>query len=210
MNSIKTHLTINGVKTTDGHTIESYLSAALKDARKFTGRLSETGFPNPNNTFRDLGSWGGAMCYMTILEQIGKCYRPKSKKKVNTDSPIETALTYFSSLNNDEINAVVALRNAFFHDFGLHNKNNSNPKRQHVFTVTNHPTDPVVRLPKIQWDGLMNTRKAENTTTINLKALGDLVEGIYKDLISLELNNKLELELTGGEPELFDRYMITY
>lgn len=210
MTPIKIHLTLNGIKTSAGNTIESCLSAALRDARKFTGRQSTTGLPDSEEKLGYLGSWGGAICYMTILEQIGKCYRPSSKTIIVTDSPIQKALSYFTSLRDDEINAIIALRNAFFHDFGLHNRNSNFPSRQHVFLVTNHPTDPVVKLPKNLWDGAMNSRNPENTTTINLKALGDIVEDIYKELLSLDSKNQLELDLPGGEPELFDRFTITY
>jgi hypothetical protein len=198
MTAIQIHLTLEGYKTSTGQTIESCLTKALREARHITGRNKSTGLPDPENTFGDLGNWSGAMCYMTILDQIGKCYRPKSKTKCTRGSPIVIALTYFSSLSSDEISAIYALRCAFFHDFSLYNKHD-NPKLQHTFAVENHPTNPVVILPKSNWDGKMSSRTSDNNTHVNLRKFGDLVEEIYENLISLETKTELILELPGGD-----------
>lgn len=205
MTPIQIHLKLEGYKLPTGLIAESCLTAAIREARLMTGRNKSTGLPDPENKFGYLGHWSGAMCYITILDQIGKCYRPKTKQ-VAKGSAIEKTLTYFTSLTGDEISAIYALRNAFFHDFSLYNYNSSNQKLQHYFTVDNHATNKVVKLPVKPWDGQMNTRTADNNTYINLKTLGDLVEVIYQKLILHESNNNLELELSGGETELTNRY----
>lgn len=210
MTAIQIHLFLEGYETSEGKRIDSCLSAAFHEARHITGRNKLTGALDPENQWGYLGSWSGAMCYMTILDQIGKCYRSISKPQITNCSPIEKALVYFSSLIDTEISAIYALRNAFFHDFSLYNRNNSNPNLQHTFTVDNHPTKPIVRLPKTNWDGQMSSRNPDNNTYVNLKTLGDLVENIYRDLVLLESRSELVLELDGGEEELLNRYTFTY
>jgi len=209
MTPIQIHLELKGYKTTTGQIIESCLTAAIREARHITGRNKSTGLPDPKNKCGYLGHWSGAMCYITILDQIGKCYRPKSKPKIAERNSIKRALLYFSSLSEDEISAIYALRNAFFHNFSLSNKNEKNPKLQHIFVVDSHPTNKIVKLPALPWDG-NSTRTARNTTYINLKTLGDLVEEIYRNLISLEAKNELILELPGGKTELINRYTFTH
>jgi hypothetical protein len=206
MTPVQIHLKLEGYEISKGQVMESCLTAALREARQLTGRDKSSGQADPKNTTGNLGSWSGAMCYLTILDQIGKCYRPTSKTKAKKGSSIERTLSYFTDLSEDEIIAIVALRNAFFHDFSLYNHNTSNQKLQHFFSVDNHPTNRVVRLPAQSWNGKMSTRAKENNTYINLKTLGDLVEEIYKDLIKLESEKKLSLELPGGENELTNRY----
>jgi hypothetical protein len=210
MDIIQIHLRLESMKTPSGQIIESCLTAALREARNITGREISTGEPILSNQNRQLGSWAGAMCYLTILDQIGKCYRPNTKPFIRNCSAIIKALINFTSLLEAETNAIYALRNAFFHDFSLYNRNSVDPKMQHCFTVDNHPTNSVVVLPVNKWDGLMPSRNAENNTYINLKALGDLVESIYSDLLRLHSVGSLLLDLPGGESELLDRYTFVH
>ena len=105
-----------------------------------------------------------------------------------------------------EIFVLYALRNAFFHDFSLFNKDN--PKYLHQFIVDNHPTNKVVVLPKNNWDGKLDNINKDNATYVNLQALGDLVEGIYNKLLDLSDSGDLEIELEGKENELATRYSV--
>lgn len=201
------HLTLNYVESNDGFVYFSTLCGALKDARNMTGRNIETGVKDNSNKFGYLGSWLGAMGYITILDQIGKCYRPSTTSPIEkTKSPIIRALKYFTKLSDDQIDALYSLRNAFFHDYSLINKDN--PKRMHQFIVDNHPTNPVVVLPKISWDGELNNRNDKNATYVNLQALGDLVESLYNNLLTMAKENNLEIQLDGKEDELVSRYLV--
>jgi hypothetical protein len=205
-NAIKIHLSLTAHRMQNGLIAESCLTAALREARLMTARSKMNGEPDTSNKFGYLGHWLGAMGYMIILDQIGKCYRPKGKSRItNKKSNIIKSLIYYTSLSEDEIIALYALRNAFFHDFGLFNKDNT--KNFHHFLVDNHPTNPVVVLPKEKWDGDLNNLKRKNTTYVNLKTLGDLVESIYTKLIEYEGKNELFIELKGGASELLTRYV---
>ncbi|MDE3237264.1 MAG: hypothetical protein KGO81_15060 [Bacteroidota bacterium] len=205
-NLIKTHLYLNNEKDEKGRIAESSLVHGLRNIRLITGRNQDTGLANPGGY---LGNWIGAIGYITILDQIGTCYRPEFKERINetTMPSIQKALVYFTSLTKEEIYAVYALRNAFHHDFSLLNINLNKKKYCHHFEVDAHPTNYVIRLPKTPWDGNISSRNRTNATYVNLQALGDLVEGIYTELLRLESENKLVLELDGGELELKARYI---
>jgi len=205
--SINIHLTLNYKESNDNLIHFSTLCGALKDSRKMTGRNIETGEKDSSNTFGHLGSWLGTMGYITILDQIGKCYRPKKMKPLDKNkSAIIKALKYFTDLNDLQINAIYALRNAFFHDFSLFNKDN--PKYLHHFAVDNNSTNPIVILPKKAWDGKLDNINDNNETYVNLQALGDLVENIYNKLLDLSKHDDLQIELEGQENELALRYSV--
>ena len=209
LTAIEIHLTLESHPTKTGKKIESCLTAAIKEARQISGRNIQTGAIDLSK-FPSSTQWTGAMCYLIILDQIGKCYRPKAKSKRTDLSPIERALNYFTTLSEDEIAAIYSLRNAFFHDFSLFNSNSSKPKYQRTFSVLNSLTEKVVTLPKNQWDGDFINHKAGTTTYINLKALADIVEDIYKFLFILNADKQLILDLAGGENELLNRYTFSH
>ena len=219
--AITIHLTLKNKKTADGRTIQSCLTAGLNEARYITARHTDTGIPDPSNQHGHPNRWTGAMCYMTILDQIGSCYRPK-QTPVITDSccpnqngrfkasAIEKALRYFSNLSDGHICALYALRNSFVHDFALMNKNSNRPTLQHHFLVDASATEPLVKLPQNIWDGNIQNLNMANATYVNLQALGDLVEEIYKILTDLHSKKELVLVLDGGEAELLRRYSFIY
>lgn len=205
MDAIKNHLYLITNTDENGRVSESSLVHALRNIRLITGRNIDSGVIDSDSNLGYPGNWIGAIGYLTILDQIGKCYRPNSKNKITDKrSPIKKALAYFTKISDEEANAVYALRNAFHHDFSLLNIYNGN---NYHFAVNQHATNPVVILPSIQWDGNINNRNICNQTYINLQALGDLVENIYTQLLQLENSNKLVLDLDGGKEELTARYI---
>jgi hypothetical protein len=202
-NIIEVHLSLNSLKNEQGIIFESSLVHALRNIRLITGRDEETGIASSDGY---LSNWLGAIGYFAILDQIGKCYRPKIKDKIITNiSSIKKALIYFTPLSNEEINAIYALRNAFMHDFSLLNKDDT--KNFHHFGVYAENTEKTIILPKHKWDGNIISRNQTNLTIINLQAFGDLVENIYKSLLELNSANQLSLDLDGGETELKARYI---
>lgn len=207
---IKAHLHLNSEKDENGRTSESSLVHALRNIRLITERDQDTGVATPDGY---LGNWIGAIGYITILDQIGKCYRPLSQERISDAnmSPIKKALFYFNftNLNGKEIDAIYALRNAFHHDFSLLNLDEGRRRAKYIhhFQVNAHPTDRIIRLPFTPWDGNIDNRNNENATYVNLQALGDLVEKVYAELIKLESKGELILELAGGETELKARYI---
>lgn len=185
----------------------SALIAGIRDARKFTGRNPGTGkieiYDNNVN-----GCWLGAIGYLILLDQIGKCFKPSMISinfPPNTASILKT-LKYFSGLSDSERYCIYALRCALAHDYGLYNINRKEPALTHHFVLCANSASSLIKLPKNQWDGEISTKNQKNCTTVNLLALGDLVEQIFESLKEMESQNQLEIILQGGSDELSTRY----
>jgi len=178
---------------------------ALKEARQLTHRDLYTGQKLPNSTGQ-YGSWLGAVGYFALLDQIGKCFKPKSVARQNGNA-IQQALKHFTSLNNAEIDALYALRCAFAHDYSLYNIKSGKPKLTHNFIVGQGATPNVVTLPQTQWDGNLQNQAPTVKTTVSLEAFGDLVELVVHKILSCNLAGDLEILLPDGSDELVRRYM---
>ena len=174
----------------------SCFMAALRDARKATGRYKSNGTKRPRINH---GNWLGAIGYMTLLDQIGECLKPKGKHTEYTYN-IKRALDYFDSgLNDNEINALYALRCSFAHNFSLINinrssKNKSIDKLTHCFSVYVDDSKSIIDLPNEKWDGDLS-ETVDNITGVNLEALGDLVETICSKIIEKYDRDQLEITL---------------
>lgn len=180
---------------------------ALRDARKFTKRDQDTGQKLSVDSCGNHGSWLGSIGYLALLDQIGGCFKPKGASNISGNCIIK-ALRYFSNIDQKEADAIYALRCSLAHDFGLFNHNTKKPNLTHLFTLHQGPSGSVVTLPKIQWDGDYQNITPDNSTCINLEALGDLVEAIYLELLRLASNQELEIVLAGGAVELLTKYSI--
>jgi len=203
--SIKFHLT-NSYIESSGLTYFSGFCGALKDARKMTGRNIETGAKDNTNTFGHLGSWLGTIGYLSLLDQIGGCFKRVNGPIIESNkSDIIKALKNFTDLNDREIDAIYALRNSFAHDYSLQNVGNR-PGLIHHFWVDNSSTNPAIVLPRQNWDGVMTNKTSQNATYMNLQALGDIVENLILNLIGLVEKNEIEIVLSGGKDELIARY----
>ena len=176
--------------------VTSCFKAALRDARKATGRrINGNTKPRTNH-----GNWLGAIGYMTLLDQIGSCLKPKDKIQSNYETGIKRALDYFSDLPETEINALYALRCSFAHDYSLINIDKHNPEKDkhkdkltHRFHVGVNRSAKVLDLPPKKWD--RDFKNKHNITYVNLEAFGDLVEQICRSIITKYQESKLELSL---------------
>lgn len=182
----------------------STLIAGLRDCRTNTKRNSTTGlFDNSLNGHP--GNWLGAIGYFTILDQIGSCFKMKEcARETQSKNSIKLAIENFGYdlIDNDgkKLNALIALRNSFTHDFNLLNvPDDKRPSQTHKFTVMADVSDTwVVRLPEKQWNGDIETKDfydTSNTTYVNLFGLGQLVEEIYFRICNLIDNDKLDLNI---------------
>ncbi len=197
--AIELHLTNH--PPTEGVHVFSGFAAALRDARKVTGR-DELGNKVDHTKH---GCWLGTIGYMALLDQIGTCFKPKQKPYENGNS-IRKALKYFSNLSDDEIEALYALRCCFAHDFSLHNINKEKQCRTHRFRVGVGASTHIIILPIVRWDGNYESKSPDDFTAINLEAFGDLVESVCHQLLSLASSDELEIVLPGGSDELLHRY----
>ena len=201
------HLTL--LKDHDAKTVVfSSLVAALRDARQTTGRDLETG-KNPdrfNNSQKS--NWLGTLCYLIILDQLGKCYKAKSDPDLKKISPIQRCLKLNTQLPDEQIDAVYALRNAFAHDYSISNKNDKHPSLRHHFTLLGFYSDPIIKLPTKAWDGQSHTKTKDNMTYIGLPWIGEIVETIYETIVKLHKENNLQIVLDGGAEEIRNRYLL--
>ena len=142
---------------------------------------------------------------MQILEQIGSSFKTTSvSPPAGNYNTIQFAITTFGYdlIDSDakKLYALIALRNAFTHDFNLVNKP-QNPQhvalQQHKFTVDSDPfkENEIVKLPSVQWDGDIIGKKFNNTsdaTFINLFAFGTLVEKMVNRIIEMVKKNQID------------------
>ncbi len=189
---------------TNGILAFSGFNRCLKESREVTGRDPENGtmtYPEKQ------GSWLGAVGYMALLDQIGSCFKPRGVTTIPGNT-IKKSLGYFSALNNQEIDALYALRCAFTHDFSLYNINQNNSSLTHCFSVGIFSNQSVVTLPQEQWNKDYNNTHARYKTVINLAAFGNLVESVCAKLVDLFCSDQLDIALAGGSDELLQRYSL--
>lgn len=188
--SIENHLKLYGHR--EGSLVwESSLVIALRDARKSSGRNSKTGIVENNNENGYPGCWLGAIGYLTVLDLVGKTYKPQGASPLHkTNSEIDAALQYFGNVSYEDACALYALRCSLMHDYNLINLKTSKPELKHVFTVS--VGGPLVALRAIPPSAFVLPMAGENITEVNLRALGDKVEEIYQKLIEMNAEGKLE------------------
>jgi len=186
----------------------STLVAGLRDCRINTKRDLNTGEYNPNIQHGDEGNWLSAIGYFTILDQMGSCYKPLGEPEPQANAnTIKFVIEKFAFdlINNDdrELNALIALRNAFTHDFNLLNipiNANMINSQQHKFTVTAEPQNNwIVKLPSRLWDGNIDAKDFYDTsdsTFINLFGLGSLAETIFSRICNLLNADNIDLRLS--------------
>jgi hypothetical protein len=197
--------TIDPAKNVSGEF--SSFTSSLYEIRKITGRDQMTG---KRMKHYDSNNWLGTIGYMTLLDMLGTCFRPKSKSNINKNS-FSKALNYFANpaLNEDTINVLYALRCAFAHDFSLYNINKKRPALTHNFVIQHGDKKPVVTFPEEIWDGNFENKSEKNQTIVYLESFGDIVEDVCKNVVLLAKNKNLEIVLHSGYKELINRYTFT-
>jgi hypothetical protein len=187
----ETHAIIMHLKsiwTSEERNVFSAYTGALRDARLITNRNVEDGSKLDGKPH---SSWLGLSGYLMLLDHIGHCLEPRSPKvSPKSDGKIpefQTALWQFSSeLSWTEIQALYALRCAIFHGYSLYNFKTDRPELCHYFTLTDDKRAPLLKLPPQPWDGDFSQSVSEKfMTVVNVEKVGDLVEGINKQLFDL-------------------------
>ena len=196
----------------------SCLMIALQDARKITGRDIKNGIVNNDileneNSFLNPYSFIGVVNYLLILELIGEIFKLKTFTTKKTNK-IYKALKQFSpSLNDKDINTIIALRNSLAHNYGLINiplDSNENETKLHKFTLLNTINSDLIKYSTKKWLLDFIDKSDESSTQISVIKLQDLIESIYKNLI-LEIDkDSVELDLKKGVDELKARFTIRY
>ena len=186
----------------------SCFAKGLMYAREATGRDPRTGESKEASKHLNIV---GALGYFALLEQIGNCLKPKSSSiYVTHQNNIHKALHYFSTLSNDDIFIIRALRNTFSHDFSLYGTDKGNKKLLHHFKLQFPDSEPLIIPREKDWDGNLNTKNEKNITVVNLERLCNLIDKICVDIQEMAKKNELEIVLNGGFNEYFERYSINF
>lgn len=176
----------------------SSLEALLTDAHRVTGR-------DDNGDVVDeglLGTWLGAMGYLSLIDQAGKAVRWSTRPAV-ADSPFEAILVQHG-VPASEAAALYGLRNAMVHSYGLANENHNRPECQHFFRLEVWGGAPRVVFPDTPWNGDPADVNGHETT-VSLQAVGNLGEVLVLDLAESWLRDR-DLQLANGlSPELMRR-----
>ena len=191
-------LTVPGFRYLSGFT------ALLKDSRQDGGRDMDTGeIIDEERT----GHWLSAVGYLILLDQIGKCFKPKSVPKGTHPKPaVQSCLSHWSpEISADDSAAIYALRNALVHDYSLFDNKNPKPEYQHIFTLDRMTGQGVVRLPRLRWNGDFAATAGDCRTRVSLTELGNLTESIVAALREAGPWG-IDVLLDGGSDELLQRY----
>lgn len=183
-----------------------YLSgfiALLKDSRHDGGRDIDTGeIINEERT----GHWLSAVGYLILLDQIGKCFKPKAVPTGRHPNAVQSCLSNWRpAISANDSAAIYALRNALVHDYSLFNKNAKQPEYQHLFALDRMRGHGVVRLPRVRWTGDLAASSVTYQTLISLTELGNLAESIVAALREAGPWG-IDVLLDGGSDELLRRY----
>jgi hypothetical protein len=132
------------------------------------------------------------------------------KRKKNN---IYKAIKYFSnSLSENEIYAIIALRNSLAHNYGLVNIPSSSKEesiKQHKFIIINSKASKIVELPNRKWSSHEDISEESHTKIGHIEFI-DFVESIYLNLIEKNHKKLLRISLTNGINELKSRFTINY
>jgi len=200
--ALTTHLYMAGA--VNGVQYKSSFMGALRDARAVGERDVETGAVLAG---AESGSWLAAVGYLVLLDQVGTCFTLAGY--VPGGPSFVDALRCFSPLADEpSIQALYAVRNALAHDYALFNRNLGNPLRNHAFNYTADPAAPLIQLPAQPWTGQYVNIPQAQTTIVNVRKVGDLVEEVVARLRQEHQNGQLEIRLP--LPEFQVRYGMYY
>ncbi|MCC6436917.1 MAG: hypothetical protein IT196_17935 [Acidimicrobiales bacterium] len=145
----------------------SAFEALLSESHGATGRDDDGNVVDADR----LGSWLGAMGYLSLIDQVGKCLRWTNRAHAGQSS--FEAILQQHGVDPVDAAALYALRNAIAHSYGLANENTKRPDLQHFFTLNAWGGSPLVEPPTTPWNGDPH-HAAGRETTVSLQALGNL------------------------------------
>ena len=165
---------------------------ALKSARYHTGRNIKTGqridqvggIPIEyairddiiENNLCNAEVCCGLILYLILLDLIGCIFNKRTDVKCNSRNGIERALKTFSKLGDNEICAIVYLRNTLAHNFGLATEEKA--KGNFKYTLLFDIKAPAIQLPSISWTGDYSDKNETSSTVVGVYALCDEIEKV--------------------------------
>jgi hypothetical protein len=145
------------------------------------------------------------MGYLALLDQIGTAVRDLSPRRISSgNSGVERSLALFSEKADDEAICLYALRNSLAHNFSLvnvppHSAGGKVRRRKLTrhFTLTRGSSE-LITWPVKDW----STRRPNqpDSTTVDVKILGDVVEEVVREMRQRYAAGKLRIRTTGITP----------
>jgi hypothetical protein len=203
---LRAYLTRAFWETPDGRLFQSSYWAAWRDACNVSGRHEVTGEVLPQRA-DNTQSWIGAVAWLCFIEQIGNAVRLAEVSRLaavridrysrsGAERNFRAALVQFtSSVTDDEMSTLWALRNSLAHDYRLINlpPNQSRKDLFHHFRLFALPGEP-----RLAW-------KAGSNTCVNLWRLGDT--GVEVGLSAERALDEGRLVMTVEQSVFVQRYI---
>lgn len=220
-----------GCEDNNGKRRYSCLSKAYRAARLISGRDMETGSLDRKSVglspllwdkqespyFLGKNSFIGVLNYLIILEMIGSIF---AKGHSRNNNNIFNAIKDFSNCNEllgnrneRKIRAIIALRNALTHNYGLASPAYHSYHESFKFSLNykKGEADPIVHLPssgnRWEWRNFSDKDSSSNTI-INSQRIGSLTETVLQNVIKDLEDDKLRLALDDGFLEFKSKYTI--
>ncbi|MET8853393.1 hypothetical protein [Amycolatopsis sp. NPDC004625] len=187
------------VPAVDGQQYRSSFNALLGDARHAAGRDTTGLLVRQSATL-----WLGATAYLVLLDQIGKTFTLADFSIVQSRPAINQALACFTDLDSASIEALYALRCSLAHDYSLASPS-KRPERTHLFRLAHDEHTPLVTFPQEPWPNDYSVVRGHNTL-VNLRKIGDLVEGVVDRLRREHADDRLRLHPELSLVEFETRY----
>jgi hypothetical protein len=187
------------VPAVDGRQYRSCFNALLGDARHAAGRDTTGTLVRRSETL-----WLGATAYLVLLDQIGKTFTLAGFPVDQSRPAINRALACFTDLDSASIEALYALRCSLAHDYSLASPS-KRPERMHLFRLTDDGYTPLVTFPKEPWPNDYSVVRGHDTL-VNLRKIGDLVEGVVDRLRREHADDRLRLHPELSLVEFETRY----
>lgn len=187
------------VKPTTAMVNRSSFWALLMDARCTAGRDPGTGrVVDPARS----ESWLAVMGYLCWFDQVGAAVHLAGE--TGSSRGFHRCLLQFSDVSSKDRSALLGLRNAFAHNYGLiaHHR-----RRQEHYAFALDVDGPLIEHPDTAWDGGFPVPPSV-TTIVGLRELGDLAEIVKTRVLAAQAAGELMPALPPAE--LCDRFLFTY
>lgn len=179
----------------------SCFTAALRDARRVSGRDEATGQVVAQQY---LGSWAGAVSYLCLFDQLGtavQCapepagFAARVQALGGSERDFRSTLYRFSDVTDQDAATLWALRNALAHNFSLVNVplNQNRADLRHRF-VLHVGGNQLVHYPNVPWDGQFPGQGGQTAVSVSL--LGEVGETVATRLCAAQAAGNLTTTLT--------------
>jgi hypothetical protein len=142
-----------------------------------------------------------------ILDQIGSCYRDKSKPHHPIGgASIHRALYYFMSLApmSDEVKALYALRNGLVHDASLTSRTKSGD--WYIFRYDREMAASI-KLAKRPWDGSSGDLGDDTLTLVNPRYFTDQISLALSKLRECYIDRRSDLDVLMSATDILHKYL---